>query len=52
MVFKLKFSKGNNSIKMKMELWFMILTHRLMALYISTKLRENIPKGFKDIEWT
>ena len=52
MISKLKFSKGNNSIKMLVELWFLISAHRLMMLYICTKFRENISKGFKVFERT
>ena len=52
MIFKLKFPKGNNPVKMKVELWFLFSAHRLMAFNICTKLLENISKGFKVIEWT
>ena len=36
----------------KPELWFMCSAHRLMVLNITVKLRENISKGIRVMEWT
>ena len=33
--------------KIKMDLWFLVSVHCLIALYICTNLRDNISKGFK-----
>ena len=42
----MEFSKGNNSVKIKVELWFLFFVHRLIMLYICTKFCENISKEF------
>ena len=45
-----QFTKGHNSINLKMVLWYSISAHRLMMLYICTKFQENISKDFRLIE--
>ena len=45
-----KISKGHNSIKMQVELWFFFPAHRRMVIYICTKFHENILDGNKVIE--
>ena len=45
-----QFTKGHNSIKTVMELWYLISAYHLMVLYICTKFHENIAKGFRVIE--
>ena len=47
-----KISKGHNSIKIYVELWFLFSAHHLMVVYISTKFHENILEGIKIIERT
>ena len=52
MIFIGKISKGHNSGKMYVDLWFFFSAHRLMMVYICTKFHENILKGIKVIERT
>ena len=47
-----KFAKGYNSIKIYVEFWFLFFLFPLMMLYICTKFRGNISKGFRVIKWT
>ena len=47
-----KISKGHNSVKMWMELRFLISAYPLMMVYICTKSHENILDGIKVIERT
>ena len=44
-----QFTKGHNSVKTVMELWYLISAHHLMMLYMCTKF-QNISKGFRVIE--
>ena len=47
-----QFTKGHNSVKMLMELLYLISTHRLMMFYMCIKFQENISKDFTVIEQT
>ena len=55
MILPLKFSKGRISIKMKMELQIFISAHRLIMLYMCTKLSKisqrvlNLLRGHNDL---
>ena len=51
MIFLLKFSKGHHSVKSIGRFTVLVLC-TLSVLYISTKFRENIAKGFGVIERT
>ena len=48
----MKFAKGHNSVKMKVELWLLFSAFLSMMLYIGTKFHENILNGIKVIERT
>ena len=48
--FQTEIFKGHNFLKNYVNLWFLISAHHLMMLYICTKFRENISKGFKVFE--
>ena len=44
-----KFSKGHNSIKMLVELWYLVYVHFLITLNICTKFGKNISSGLRVI---
>ena len=52
MIFIGKISKGHNSIKMYVELWFSFSAHHLIMVYICTKFHEHFLNGIKVIERT
>ena len=41
-IFILEFTKGHNSAKMEVELWFLFSAYGLLMLYICTKLCETV----------
>ena len=43
----LQCSKGNNSIKVKVQLWFLCSACRLIVVNISAKFGDNISNGFQ-----
>ena len=45
-------TKGHNSVKMYVELWFLFSAHGFMMVFISTSFHENILDGNKVIERT
>ena len=47
-----KHQRGDNSKSIKRELSFLYAIHRHDLLYITVKYHQNIPNGFKVIEWT
>ena len=36
MICILKFAKGHNSVKVLVELWYLVCPHRLIMLYVGT----------------
>ena len=44
-----KFAKGHNSVKMQVEISFLLSIYPLMMLYICTEVHKNISKGFRVI---
>ena len=47
MICILKFTKGHNSVKLTVKLWYLFCAHGLIMLYICTKFCQSISEGFR-----